>query len=170
MPSACPPPVTAAACARAEMVAVLANMAESALAAGPAPVTGVSGGDPRRVEGDPRPPGARGGRVCPPVDPGAGPRAHRVHAAPVRSGGAGRPAGLGRHGHRGDRRRPGPVRAHGLTPGRVQAPGRPGMPGRGRGGVRAGSLPPCPFQRRPGPPAGAGPPDGHPGHRQRWRL
>jgi len=48
---------------QAEMVAVLANMAESALAAGPAPGWEVSGGDPRRVEGDPRPPGARGDRV-----------------------------------------------------------------------------------------------------------
>ena len=38
--SCAPPPVTVAACARAEMVAVLANMAESALAAGPAPVRG----------------------------------------------------------------------------------------------------------------------------------
>src|ERR1019366_3515577 len=98
-----PPPVTpvpAGGGAQAEMVAVLANMAESALAAGPAPATEVSGGDPRRAEGDRRAPGPRGGRVCPPAGPGAGPRAHRVHAAPVRPGGAGRPAGLGRHCHR----------------------------------------------------------------------
>jgi hypothetical protein len=38
------------------------------------------------------------------------------------------------------------------------------------GGVRAGGVPACPLQRGPGPPAGAGPPDGHAGHRQRRRL
>src|ERR1035441_1248198 len=60
MPGPCTPPpvtpVTAVAGAQAEMVAVLANMAESALAAGPAPATEVSGGDPRRAEGDRRAP------------------------------------------------------------------------------------------------------------------
>jgi len=55
------PPVPAVAGARAEMVAALANMAESALAAGPA--TAVSGGDPRGAEGDQLPPGARRDRV-----------------------------------------------------------------------------------------------------------
>jgi len=57
------PPVLAAAGARAEMVAALANMAESALAAAPAPVTEVSGGDPRRAQADPLPPGAHRDRV-----------------------------------------------------------------------------------------------------------
>src|SRR5215813_7920832 len=90
------PPGPAAGCVQAEMAAVLANMAESALAAGSALVTELSGGDPRRVEGNPRPPRARGDRICPPVHLGAGPRAHRVHAAPVRPGRAGGPAGLGR--------------------------------------------------------------------------
>ena len=147
---------------------VLANMAESALAAPagarrPAVIRGES-------EGDQLAPGARGDRVRPPVDPGAGPRAHRVHAAPVRPGRAGGPAGLGRRRHRGDRRRSGPVRAQRHRPGRVQAAGRPGVPGRGRGGVRAGGLPAGPLQRRPGPAAGAGPPDRHPGHRRRRRL
>src|SRR5712691_3919702 len=102
------PPAPVAAQAWAEMVASVANMAESALAAGPpSPAVAVSGGDPRRAEGDRRPPGAGGDRVCPPVDPGAGPRAHRVHAAPVRPGRAGGPAGLARRRDRGDRRGPG---------------------------------------------------------------
>lgn len=67
---ACPllPPSRAAAGAWAEMVALLANMAGSALAgdaltAASEQATGVTGSDPRRVEGDPRPPGARGDRI-----------------------------------------------------------------------------------------------------------
>ena len=55
----------AAACARAEMVTVLANMAESVLEAGD---------DPRGVQGDQLAPGAGRDRVCPPVNPGPGPR------------------------------------------------------------------------------------------------
>src|SRR5205809_7360257 len=100
----------------AEMVAPLANMAESALAgvtltaAGEPPACPeVSSGDPRRVEGNPRSPGAHGDRVCPSVHPDAGPRAHRIHRPPVRPGRPGSPAGLRRQRHRGDRRRPGPV-------------------------------------------------------------
>src|SRR5437764_6718653 len=109
MPGACmPPPPLAAAGTRAEMVAVLANMAESVLAARPAPErTGC--GDPRGIQGDSGAPGPGRGRVCPPVDAGAGPRAHRVHAAAVRPGRAGGPAGLAGHGDRGDRCGPGPV-------------------------------------------------------------
>src|SRR5215472_8048638 len=100
----------------AELVAPLANMAEAALAcAAPAAagdaVTEVSGRDPRRAEGDGLAPGAHGGRLCPPVDPDAGPRAHRVHRPAVRARRAGCPAGLGSRGYRGDRRRPGPVGA-----------------------------------------------------------
>ena len=66
---ACPlPPPSQAAGAWAEMVALLANMAGSALAGGAltaagTPTAGVTGSDPRRVEGDPRPPGARGDRI-----------------------------------------------------------------------------------------------------------
>src|SRR5215472_14065980 len=114
------PPASAAAGTRAEVVAVLANMAESVLAAKTAAGT-VSGGDPRGAEGDRGAPGSDRDRVCPPVDPGAGPRAHRVHAAPVRPGRAGGPAGLAGRGDRGDRRGPGPVRAHRHSPGSVQA-------------------------------------------------
>src|SRR5438552_9834621 len=77
-----------------ELVAPLANMAEAALTARPAVAAGVNGGDPRRAEGDPLPSGAHGDRLCPPVDPDAGPRAHRIHRPPVRAGRAGRPAGL----------------------------------------------------------------------------
>ena len=52
-----------AAVTQAEMTAVLANMAESVLAA--RSVAGqVSSGDPRRAEGDELAPGPGGGRVC----------------------------------------------------------------------------------------------------------
>ena len=169
MPAACPPapsPSPVSEQAWAEMVASLANMAESALAAGPPEARG----DARRAEGDQRPSCAHRDLLHPPVQPGAGPRAHRVHRAAVRPGRAGRPAGLGGREHRGDRCRPGAVRAQRHLPGRVQGAGRPGVHGRGRGGVRAGGVPPCPLQRGPGPPAGAGPPHRHPGHRQRRRL
>src|SRR5260370_20570986 len=91
------PPVPAAAGARAEMVAALANMAESALAAAPAPVTEVSGGDPRRAQAYPLPPGAHPDRVPPPLHPGAGPRAHRLHAPPVPPARADPPASLAPH-------------------------------------------------------------------------
>src|SRR6516225_5373882 len=83
------PPGPVAVGARAEMVAVLANMAESVLAAGPGRV---GCDDPRGVQGDQLASGPGCGRV--PVDPGAGPRAHRVHAAAVRAGRAGGPAWL----------------------------------------------------------------------------
>src|ERR1700748_4016288 len=104
------PPGPAATRARAEMVAVLANMAESVLAARTAQER-VGSGDARGAEGDQLAPGAGRDRVCPPVDPGAGPRAHRVHAAAVRPGRAGGPAGLAGRRDRGDRRGSGPVRA-----------------------------------------------------------
>src|ERR1700746_733501 len=100
---ACPlaPPSPAAASAWAGVVALLAHMAGPALAGGALtaasdPGMEVTGSDPRRVEGDARPPRAHGDRICPPVDHDAGPRAHRVDAAPVRPGRAGGPAGLGR--------------------------------------------------------------------------
>src|SRR5512132_3881855 len=106
MPAACAlaPPGCLARAVLGELVAPLANMAEAALAAGPAATAGASGGDPGRAEGDPLSPGADGDRVCPPVDPDAGPRAHRVHRPPVRPGRAGGPAGLAGRRHRGDRR------------------------------------------------------------------
>src|SRR6266700_1454334 len=104
MPPACTLAPSLAA-AWAEMVAPLANMAEAALAV----MAGVSGGDPGRAEGDGAPSGARGDRVCPPVDPDAGPRAHRVHRPPVRAGRDVGPAGLAGRRHRGDRRLPGSV-------------------------------------------------------------
>src|SRR5258708_8002277 len=96
MPAACAlaPPGQLAPAVLGELVAPLANMAEAALAARAPATAGVSGGDPRRAEGDQIPSGAHGARVYPPVDPGAGPRAHRVHAAPVPAGPAGGPAPL----------------------------------------------------------------------------
>src|SRR5712691_10218523 len=102
MPPACAPapPSPAAASTWAEMVAPLANMAESALAGGArtaasGPVMEVSGSDPRRVEGDPRPPGAHGRNIRPPVDQAAAHRASGIDQAAVRAGRAGRSAGLG---------------------------------------------------------------------------
>src|SRR3982751_5298437 len=89
------------------VVAVLANMVESALAgrrwAGGHDCTGERGSEPntgpgrgRRADEDrPRAPGPGGGGLCPPVDPGPGPRAHRVHRSAVRAGRAGGGAGLG---------------------------------------------------------------------------
>jgi hypothetical protein len=54
------PPGPAAAGTRAEMVAVLANMAESVLAARPGKA---AGGDPRGIQGDQLSPGAGRDRV-----------------------------------------------------------------------------------------------------------
>jgi hypothetical protein len=165
----------------AQMVAVLANMLESALVAGALPTPAVAAAPPRtlgRVDGDDAR-GAEGDRLAPgthrdglhsTVHTGASAGAHRVHRAPVPAGRRGGAAGLGRGRHRGHRRRPGPVRAHSHLPRRVQAPGGPGVPGRGGGGVRAGGLPAGPLQRGPVPAAGAGPPHRHARHRQRRRL
>src|SRR5512133_2868198 len=131
---------------------------------------GVVADDPGRVEGDRGTSSAGGDRLCSPVDADAGPRAHRVDDAAVRPGRAGGPARLGRRRYRGDRRRSGAVGPVGHASRRGQAPGRPGLSGRGGCGVRAGGLPAGPVQRGPGPPAGTGPPDRHPGHRQRRGL
>src|SRR6266498_5637170 len=86
--------------ARVEAVVVLANMAIAAL----------GGASERRAQDPGRAPGTdRAGLPAAVVD-GAGPRAHRVHDAPVRPGGGGRPAGLGAPGCGGDRHRPGDLR------------------------------------------------------------
>jgi len=60
MAAACvaPPPGHLAPAVLAELVAPLANMAQAALGAGPG-----AGGDPRRAEGEPLPPRARGDRI-----------------------------------------------------------------------------------------------------------
>src|SRR5512133_523426 len=194
MTTACAPaPPPAVTGVWAEMVASLANMLESALTgseagseAGSGAVTGVEttvsdgpvsdgpgevvADDPGRVEGDRATSSAGGDRLRSPVDADAGPRAHRVDDAAVRPGRAGGPARLGSRRYRGDRRRSGAVGPVGHASRRVQAPGRPGLSGRGGCGVRAGGLPAGPVQRGPGPPAGTGPPDRHPGHRQRRGL
>jgi hypothetical protein len=177
-------PPTVVADAWAEMVASLANMVESALTGDGLTGAGTAGcpagvgedavevgtDDPGRVEGDRGASGPSGDRLRSPVDADAGPRAHRVDDAPVRPGHAGGPARLGGQRHRGDRLRSGPLRSQRHAPRRVQGAGRPGVSGRGRGGVRSRGLPAGPLQRRPGPPAGTGPPDRHPGDRQRRRL
>ena len=71
--------------ARAEAVAVLANMTSAAL----------GGCGERRAEDHQLSPGTAGGGLPAPVLDGAGPRAHRVHDAPVRAGRRGGRARLG---------------------------------------------------------------------------
>src|SRR6266545_7830810 len=80
------PPAPVAAQVSAQLAVVLANMVESALAGGllatptpPAGAPGEVGGDAARgAEGDRITPPAHRDRLHPPVDAGAGPRAHRV--------------------------------------------------------------------------------------------
>lgn len=144
----------------AEAVAVLANMATSALAR-----PGEGHGEDHR-----RPPGAHGGRLHPPVQPGPGPQQHRVDRPPVCARGRGRPVGLAPPVSGGDRRRPGPVGSLGRRPVRFQGSGQPGLPGRGRCRLRPRGVPPGPLLGRPGPPVGAGPPHRHAGGRLRRHL
>src|SRR6266404_8987741 len=92
--------------ARAEAVAAVAGMTISAL----------GGTGERRAQDHRRAPGPDGAGLPAPVDPDAGPRAHRVDAAAVRAGRhRGRP-GLGTARRRGDRPGPGPVRNVGGAP------------------------------------------------------
>src|SRR6266540_4353138 len=113
------PPAPVAAQVSAQLAVVLANMVESALAGGllatptpPAGAPGEVGGDAARgAEGDRITPPAHRDRLHPPVDAGAGPRAHRVDRPPVRAGRPGGPAGLASQQHRGYRSGPGPVGA-----------------------------------------------------------
>src|SRR6266540_2144497 len=96
--------------ARTEAVAVLVNMAIAAL----------PGASERRAQDPGCAPGTGSAGLPAAVVNGAGPRAHRVHDAPVRPGGGGRPAGLGPPGRGGDRHRPGDLRPVGRGPGRVR--------------------------------------------------
>ena len=177
-----------------EVVAVLANMVESALAARPSEVGDERAPDPGREpdhdhldereehvdergrgvrgvdEDRPPAPGAGSGGLCPAVDAGAGARARRVDRPAVRAGRAGRGAGLGPPRRGGDRRRPGGVRAVDRGPRRVPRPGVAGVPGRGRGDFRVGDFPAGPLLGGPVAAAGAGPVDRHPAHRRRRRL
>src|SRR6266536_4060330 len=121
MPTTAAPwsPAPLAAQVSAQLAVVLANMVESALACGllatptpPAGAAGEGGGDAARgAEGDRIAPPAHRNRLHPPVDAGAGPRAHRVDRSPVRAGRPGGPAGLASQQHRGHRSGPGPVGA-----------------------------------------------------------
>src|SRR6476646_661549 len=99
----------------AEMAASLANMLESALAAGPLPGQEARG-DAGRGEDHLLAPGPDRGDLPAPVHADAGPRARRVHRPAVRPGRRGRPAGLARRPDRGDRCRPGTVRPPGHPP------------------------------------------------------
>src|SRR6266536_3682610 len=114
MPAAavCPPaPDAVLGEVSAEMTAVLANMVESALAGGLLPVCEpeeeVSGDDAWGAESDRGAPETDRDRLHSTVNAGAGPRAHRVHRPPVRTGRRSRQAGLASGRYRGHRRRPG---------------------------------------------------------------
>src|SRR5262245_55051058 len=99
--------------ASADLVAPLANMLVAVLSAAY-----------ERVEQDqPPPPEPQSDGVCPPVDDGAGPRAHRVDGTPVRAGGGGGPSGLGSRPRRSHRLRPGPLRPFGRASQRFSRPG-----------------------------------------------
>src|SRR5215210_4338313 len=93
--------------ARAEAVAVLANMTLAAM----------GGAGERRAQDRNRSSIPDGADLPAPVLDGAGPRAHRVDDAPVRPGRGGGRAGLGPAGRGSDRHRPGDVRAMGSGPG-----------------------------------------------------
>src|SRR5712691_12323162 len=135
--------------ARAEAVAAVAGMTISAL----------GGTGERRAQDHRRAPGQDGADLPAPVDPDAGPRAHRVDAAAVRAGRHGGGAGLGTEGCGSDRPGPGPVRHVGGAPGGIPGADVAGVPGRDRGGVRAGALPAGPLECGPGPAGGDGPAD-----------
>src|SRR6266540_5494412 len=125
------PPAVVAAQVSAQLAVVLANMVESALAGGLLAAPTATWGAPGQVaadasrgaEGDRITPPAHRDRLHPPVDAGAGPRAHRVDRPPVRAGRPGGPAGLASQQHRGHRLRSGPVGAQRHPPRRVQAAG-----------------------------------------------
>lgn len=146
--------------ARAEAVAVLANMTAAAL----------GGGDERRGEDHQGSPRAAGGGLPAPVVDGAGPPAHRVHDAPVRAGRGSGPARLGTGGCEGDRHRPGHLRPVGGGPGRLCRAGEAGLPGRGRRDLRDRDLPAGPLERRRGPADGVRPDHQHPADRRRRCL
>src|SRR6266536_5151048 len=130
MPTTAAPwsPAPVAGAASVQLAVVLANMVESALAGGllatPTPAAGTlgeaSGDAARGAEGDRLAPSAHRDRLHPPVDAGAGARAHRVDRPPVRAGRPGGPAGLASQQHRGHRLRFGPVGAQRHPPRRVQ--------------------------------------------------
>src|ERR1019366_1461042 len=126
----------------ADLVAPVANMLAAAWAAGgigapaqtsvheasgksPAPQAREVSEDEGREQGSGRAPCPDGGDLCASVDVGPGPRPHRVDRAPVRAGWRGVAAGLARGWHRGDRHRPGGLRALNRGPRRVQSAGWP---------------------------------------------
>jgi hypothetical protein len=146
--------------ASADLVAPLANMLVAVLNAA----------HECAEQDQPPPPEPQSNGVCPSVDDGAGPRAHRVDGTPVRSGGGSCPSGLGSCPHRRYRLRPGPVRPFGRASQRFSRPGQPRLSGRGRRHLWPGGLSPGALVGGSGPPAGTGPPDRHAHHRRRWHL
>ena len=144
----------------AEAVAVLANMAVSAL---------VTHGEGHREDhvGTPEP---DGDRLHTPVEPGPGAQQHRVNRPPVCTGRRGGPARMAPVRGRGYRRRPGSVGALCRSPQRVQGSGQPGLFGRGRRHLRPRGVPLGPLVGGPIASVGAGPTDRHAGGRLRWHL
>src|SRR5665647_3482357 len=131
---------------RADLVAPVANMLAAAWAADgmgapaqtsvheasgkpAAPQAREVSQDEGREQGSGRPPRPDGGDLRAPVDVGPGPRPHRVDRAPVRPGWRGGAAGLACGWHRGDRHRPGGLRALDRGPRWVQGAGCPGVSG-----------------------------------------
>src|SRR5664279_3923796 len=113
--------------ARSAAVAVLANMM----------VTALGGADERRTQDRGGSSVTGGGDLPTPVLDGPGPRAHRVHDAPVRPGRGSDQTGLGPLGRGRDRHRPGSLRTVGSDPRRVRRAGAADLPRRGWGDLRA---------------------------------
>src|SRR5215472_6804405 len=78
-----------------DVVMIVANMVEAALAGG--------GADEHRQQDHRHPSGAAGGSVCAPVDYCPGARAHRINCAPIRAGRGGGAAWMERRANLGNR-------------------------------------------------------------------
>jgi len=144
----------------AEAVAVIANMADSALA----------GSDEGHREDHGRPPLSDRSRLHPPVEPRPGAQQHRVDRSPIWDGRRSGPPRVGTLEGGGDRCRPRPLRPLGGRPERVQGPREPGLSRRGRRHLRPRGLPPGSFVGGPVPALGTGPSHRHLGRRLRRHL
>ena len=136
-----------------ELVMPVANMLAAAARAGAC--------GERRAQNHPKPPQPPGAGLPAPVNGRPGPRAQRVHDAPVRAGRRRCRPGLGPLPGAGARRRPGPVRAQHPGAARLQGGGEQGLPGPGGAGAGAGGLPAVAQLRGLPAPAGVLPGDRH---------
>src|SRR5665647_3903061 len=101
----------AAAWAAAEIGAPAQPVPDAATGKPPAPEAREVSQDERRDQDSGRSPRADRGDLRAPVHDGPGPRPHRVHRTSVRPGRRGVAAGMAGEWHRGDRHRPGGLRA-----------------------------------------------------------